>query len=314
MSAILTTAAPLFAIILSGFLAGRRGLMTEAHAGALSRFVFLFAMPAAVFRYAALGTPPDAQAAVFALAYLGAAGLSMTIAYQIGRRLLRLKPREAGAHAFGSTLGNAVFLGIPIAQSVPGWGVPFLLLVLMEGVFIIAAGTALMTQPEEGPAMGLGRQAVDTVKRVSRNPIAMGTVLGFLCAAAGLVIPAPIERFLFYLGGAAGPAALFALGVTLSIRREAPETGGVQSIVSITLMKLVAQPALVVGAMLLIGASPAQIGAAALFTTVPMGVGVYVQAAHYGVYQRRIAAALTATTIASVFTVSGVLFFLAPSG
>ena len=46
----------------------------------------------------------------------------------------------------------------------------------------------------------------------------------------------------------------------------------------------------------------------------PMGVGVYVQASHFGVYKRRTAAALTATTVLSVLTVSTVLYFLAPAG
>ena len=314
MSAILTVALPLFAIIVAGYFGARAKLMNEAQAGALNRFVFMFAMPAAVFRFASTNPPPGPEAAPFALAYLLCVFSVMTAAFLIGRKLLKLRIREAGVHALGSSLGNAVFLGLPIALSVDGWGGHYLILVLLEGVFVLAAGSALMTWPEDGGDAHPGRQILDTLKRVGRNPIAMGTLIGFLCSVVGLVPSGPPERFLFYLGGAAGPAALFSLGVTLGQPREAPEAGARASILSIVAAKLIALPALFVGALLLLGATKSQIGAAALFTCMPMGVGVYVQASHFGIYTRRTAAALTATTVLSVLTVSTVLYFLAPAG
>ncbi len=314
MSGVITIAAPLYAIILTGFLAGRRGLMSEANAGALNRFVFLFAMPAAVFRFAATNPPPSGETAFYALTYLACALSVMAGAYFVGRKLLSLTKREAGVHAFGSTLGNAVFLGIPIALSVPGWGGPFLILILMEGIFIMSVGAILMTAPEDGAKRSFTEQALGSAQRVSRNPIAMGMIAGFILSALGASLPEPVERFALFLGGAAGPAALFSLGVVLAQKRDAPAAGGLQSVLAITALKLCLLPLLVIGAMHLIGASWAQIGAAALFTSVPMGVGVYVQAAHYGIYQRRIALALTATTILSMLTVSTVLLIFAPSG
>ena len=47
------------------------------------------------------------------------------------------------------------------------------------------------------------------------NPVLLAISGGAALGALGLAIPGPIERFLAFLGAAAGPTALFALGGTL---------------------------------------------------------------------------------------------------
>ena len=315
MSAILTVAAPLFAIIAAGVFAGRFKLMNEAHGASLNRFVFLFAMPAAVFRFTSTSTPPGADAAPMALAYFVCVAIVLLGSFLLARKALGLTVREAGTHAFGSTLGNAVFLGLPIVLTIEGWGAPYLVLMLVEGTFILSAGAVLMTWPEGGARPNLLEIVGGAVVRMLRNPIVAGVLAGFAWSLLGLPMPigAAPERFLFYLGSAAGPVALFSLGLTLAEPREAPLKGAGPSILSIIIAKMVILPlATILAVKYLAGGGPAEMGAVATFTTVPMGVGVYVQAAHYGVYERRTAAALIATTALSVLTISAALYAFAP--
>jgi len=308
MSAIAHVAAPLFAIIAAGALAGRAGLMGEAAGAALNRFVFLFAMPAAVFRFAATNAPPGPEAASIGLAYLIAISAVLGGSFFFAKAVFKLTVREAGAHAFASSLANAVFLGLPIALSIEGWGASYLVLMLIEGTLVLTAGAALMTWPEDGGPAKLSAQVGGTLLRVARNPVVAGTLLGFAWSLAGLPLAGPPERFLHYLGGAAGPAALFSLGLVLAAPRAAPEPGQTRAIASIVLGKIALLPALTLGLAWAFGAGPRDLGVAALFTSLPTGVNAYVQAAHYGVYVRRTAAALTATTALSLGTVSAALF------
>jgi hypothetical protein len=81
------------------------------------------------------------------------------------------------------------------------------------------------------------------LKGLGRNPVILSILGGAVLAASDIVLPLPIDRFLSFLGNAAGPTALFALGGTLG--RLAVERRLLTAAAGITLAKLVAYPALV---------------------------------------------------------------------
>lgn len=312
MSAILTVALPLFAIIALGAAAGRLRLMTAAQAQALNRFVFLFAMPVAVFGFTSSNEPPGAAMAALALGYVGAAASVIIGSFLFARIAFGLSVNAAGAHAFASSLGNAVFLGLPIALSVEGWGPPFLLLMVCEALFVIGVGTVLMTWPEQGERPHLAQTLAGVVAHLARNPIVMGAVLGFAFAYAGVPTPAPIRMFLSAFGHAAGPTALFALGLYLTTGPKADFRAVAGHVSAIGAAKLFILPALAITFVHAATGGDATLTAAvALFTAMPVAVTVFVQSEHYGVYVQEAAAAIAATTIVSLATISLVLLALA---
>jgi predicted permease len=73
------------------------------------------------------------------------------------------------------------------------------------------AGCALPSEPEGIPAAKRGIGSL-ILRGSMLNPIVVAIVLGAALAGTGLALPEAITRFLGFLGGAAGPAALFALG------------------------------------------------------------------------------------------------------
>ncbi|MEL7487404.1 MAG: AEC family transporter [Pseudomonadota bacterium] len=304
MSPIITIALPIFAIIAVGAFAGRRGVLSAADAGALNRFVFNFAMPTALFGLTATADPIAADDAVFAAGYGLAAMIVIFGSYAVARLVFALDPIAAGAHAFASTLGNAVFLGLPIALSVPGWANAFVILMLVEGILVIAVGAALMS-----PRAGF---SVEIVLRPLRNPLvaamAAGLIFSLVANAIGLSPPTPATRFLEIFGRAAGPTALFSLGLFLATHPIAalrPIAGKVGAIIA---FKMAALPALTLAFMALLGVSaPDRIGPAALFTLVPVGVGAYVMASGVGRYETEAAAAVAVSTAISLLTISAVL-------
>jgi len=304
-------AVPVFAIIALGAVAGGSRLIERGQAEALNRFVFLFAMPAALFIFAASNTPPRLADLPYVGVYLAAAVTVFFASLALGRLLFRLTPREAGAHAFGSTLGNAVFLGLPIVLTIEGWGAPYLLLMLGEGIVIVALGAAFISAPAEGGGAS-ARAGFAALQRALRTPIVLGMLLGFLFALLRLPVPGPAEAFFRLLGAAAGPAALFALGVSLAVAPRGEMAGSGGRLAAIAAMKLIALPALTLVGMSLIGAPPDRIGAALLFTSMPTAVAVFVFTAHQQVYQATIAAAVTVTTVLALFGVTLVLALFGP--
>jgi len=307
MTPVLTVALPVFAVIAAGFLAGRGALMRAEDAGVLNRFVFTFAMPAALFGLTARAEPVSGADAALAMVYGLSVALIMTLAYVIGRRLFTLAPAAAGAHALASSFGNAVFLGLPIALVIPGWAEHFVILMLVEGVGVIAAGAALMDPPD-----GESGRLVRYLRAPFRNPIVVGMLAGLATSvvlrATGLALPGPVDVFVDLLGRAAGPTALFSLGLFLATT-PAPRPGEVAGrIAAIFSLKMIALPALMAIGLAAAGLNdPALKGAALLFVVTPSAVGAFVMASQREVYVRETAAAIAVTTAISVLTISAVL-------
>ncbi len=306
MSTVVTVALPVFAIIAAGLLAGRLGLMTISDSAALNKFVFRFAMPAALFGLTAGAAPPGDKDLVIALAYGVAALTAVFGGYFLAQGLFPLTKPEAGAHGFASTIGNAVFLGLPIALSIEGWERPFVSLMLVEGTLVIAIGSALMApRKEDGSTLSrLGGYVVGPFK----NPLVIAMAAGLAYAALGLPFSGPPETFFSLLGRAAGPTALFSLGLFLVTHPAPPLKPIAGRIGAIALMKMAVLPAIALGIATLLGLNdPVYFGALALFVFVPSGVGAFIMASQYGVYQTEAAAAVSFTTIIAVLTISGVL-------
>lgn len=309
MASVVSIALPVFAVIVLGFLAGRMSLMSPGDSAVLNRFVFRFAMPAALFGLTAGTPPPGGDEAAIAIAYAIASFSALFGAYALARIVFRLKEQDAGAHAFASTLGNAVFLGLPIALSVEGWARPFITLMLIEGTLMIAVATAMIApRRTEGSVMS---RAFNYFIGPARNPLVIGMALGFVYSASGLSFSGPVETFFSLIGRAAGPAALFSMGLFLASQKLdafRPVAGRVSAI---ALVKLAALPAIALGIARFQGVEAPYLGALALFVLVPTGVGAFVMASQYGVYTRQTAAAVSFTTLISVLTISAVLAIFA---
>ena len=307
---------PLFACVALGALAGWQRLFGLAEARVLSRFVFLIAMPIAVLDFMRAAEPPGlAYAGLIAgylLAMLAASGAALVIA----RRLVGLGVRDAGAAVFASVCGNAVFLGLPIALSVSGWGPPFLILMLCEGLFVFALGTALMTWPLPGsapPRGGVAGTAALAGYRAARNPIVIATLIGLGLAIVRVALPRPVAGFLDLFGGIAGPAGLFVLGLYVAILPR--ETKGVdaRALAALLPVKLVLFPALAGGLVWLLTRDLVFASVALLFTALPPAVASVVQSAHYRAYEAGTAALVAVGTLFGLGTTTLLLVVLLAS-
>ncbi|MEO1137177.1 MAG: AEC family transporter [Pseudomonadota bacterium] len=306
MTAVLTIALPVFAIIAAGLAAGRFQFLDGNDAASLNKFVFRFAMPAALFGLTAGTAPPGAADLVIAVSYGAAAVIAMIGAYFLSRSVFPITPEEAGAHALASVFGNAVFLGLPLALAIDGWARPFVTLMLIEGTLVIALGAALMTPRKQGGS--LMSHALGYLTGPLKNPLIIGLVAGFIYSALGFSFSGPAQTFFTLLGRAAGPVALFSLGLFLATHKF-PVFKSVAGRVSlVALVKMAVLPAMALGLARLLGLSdPHYLGALALFVFVPSAVGSFVMASQYKVYTSETAAAVSFTTILSVLTISAVL-------
>ncbi|MCI5043670.1 MAG: AEC family transporter, partial [Aquisalinus sp.] len=234
-----------------------------------------------------------------------------------GYKFLRLDIRQSGAHAFVSTCGNAVFLGLPIALQVEGWGQPFLMLMILEGIFVFGIATTLMgwkshAQDGQSAATRLMAGIAKSSATPFKNPIVLASIAGVAIAYSGITFPTPISTFLNTFGPVAGPTGLFVLGLFIATLPKEGLQSLWPNISAVSTIKLLIFPVVAgVIVFLFTGGDMRLTGAVVLFTCMPPAVASLVQASHYGVYERETAVAVSVASVLSLLTLAGVLLIFA---
>jgi malonate transporter and related proteins len=202
---------PIFAVIGLGFVAVRRGAIAPAVPDAVGLFAFNIALPAMLVRLMAAQPLTESFDPRFFAGYLGACLLvffgSMAAAMLLGG----YARARAAAFGAGGAMGNVGYLGPPLLLPLLGDRVagPVAMSIMSEVAIVIALGSVLMAPIGERGVLG------QVVRALARNPVLLSISLGAALGAWQVPIPLPVDRFLGFLSGAAGPTALFALGGTL---------------------------------------------------------------------------------------------------
>ena len=189
---------------------------------------------------------------------------------------------------------NGVFFVLPIAERLYGAGADEVIvgIVVIDSVVVFGGSIFLMDLLTTRDAR-IGR----VLARFAANPMIVGMALGLLVNLAGIAMPEGIVAYAGFVGVAAAPAALFALGLTLSDVR----LGTLGPALPVTIaMKVAAQPAvafLLLGAVSLPGLWQ---DTAFLATFGPAGAMPFALALGYGVRTDRIAMVVIVTTVASL--------------
>jgi predicted permease len=239
--AFLSLCLPIFAVVLVGLLAARLKLVTATVVVAIGMFSFNVALPAMLLRLIAGQPLAESFQPDWFQGYLGACltifGAAMGFAL-----LMHHRRQKAAAFAAAAAMGYVGYLAPPLLLPLLGPRVagPVAMSIMAEVAVIIALGSVLMAP--SAPGAGL-RAMWSGVRGLGRNPVILSIVGGCLVAASGFALPLPLDRFLAFLGNAAGPTALFALGGTLGHLRVRGRVFAMAG--GMTLAKLVAYPALV---------------------------------------------------------------------
>lgn len=309
MQALFNIVLPVFGVILTGFLARHCRLLGDASAKALNRFVYYIAIPPLLFLTTARVPLAEILNWPFITVYVGANLLTLLAAVAGARLLFGRRTLTAFTfHAFAAVFANTVYMGIPLFLAAFGreGTTPIVVAALVSNLLFI--GGAIVGF-ELGQAGGGGYRGIarDVAEALLRSPILWPLLAGLLVSYLRLELPVPIARFLDLLANAAGPTALFTLGLSLyghSVRADLGE------VLWLAWLKLLVNP-LITGALVLyvVPLEPFWAESAVLIAAIPSGALVFVFAQRYGVYVRQSAAVVVVTTALSVLTLATLLTY-----
>lgn len=306
MQVVFDVALPVFAIILAGYGGGRTVLGQESSA-ALSAFVYWFALPAVLLLSMARQPLGD----IFNLNFIGAFLGSMLIVYGLGWALGWLKGRGDGPEinslqALNASFSNTGYMGIPLFLA--AWGAERLLPAIIATVImsVVMIGLAVIAmEMARSHGHGLGKAFASVGQGLVKNPLIVSSFLGLAWNLTGLPVPQPVVNLCQLTGAAAGPCALFAIGVFLAGR---PLELGLRHVGWMVPLKLLVHPLLAWGLIeTIFPLDRFWTGATLLLAALPTGALTFVMANQYKVYVERTSQVILLSTIASVPVLSLIL-------
>ncbi|WP_153729428.1 AEC family transporter [Salinibacillus xinjiangensis] len=316
MQIIINAVIPIFAIILCGYLAGRFQLVSVSGAQSLNHFVYYFALPALLFF--SLSTTPIEQITNWTFIRLNFVVTLICFfgAMIVVRKVFKKKSPNIALHGMAASYGNTGFLGIPFVVAAFGQeaAVPAAIATFTYDIVII---TLVILIFELSNAKGDTKKLVPLMTQIGKgiflNPINLSLILGVVISSLQITVPNPIQVFADILGSAAGPTALFALGLGLLSRNAGTSNGFISSgeIGVIIGLKLILMP-VVMGLLILYVFSLDELWAtvALILSALPIGALVNVFAEKYGVMVDRAPKMILLSTVLSIFTLSVLLILI----
>lgn len=305
MLAIFLKTLPFFALIGTGWLAGRLRLFSAEATAALTKFVFYFALSAMLFGFAASLDIRQLFDLRFALAYVAGSAAVWLLVATFARSRGASTP-EAAMLAHTSITGNTGFLGVPMLVVLLGpAAVGPVLLVLALDLAVFAMLVTLIVAAVRHGRIGPGT-FLPVLKGIIRNPMIGSMAAGLAWSALRLPWPAPAAEFMTLLGGAATPGALFAIGASLA-HRPAERLGPAAWL---SAAKLVLHPAAVALAAFVLAVEPTAAGVMIAAAALPVAGTVHILAHHFGLAEQRVSATILVSTAGCILTLPYVIHLI----
>ena len=309
MITVLSIVAPVFCLILLGFIAAKLRMLEAAAVGGLVMFVFHFAIPAMLFHNLARAELPADIEWSFLLSYYGSALVVYALGMAIGRYLYRHTLAIQATCGMAAGFSNTVLLGIPLLLTVlgPEAALAVFLLLLPHSAMLMTL-TMMLIRLGSGREVSLSAQLRIVIGELIRNPIILALVAGLAANLSELALPGPLATAVQMLGAAAVPCALFAMGASLAAYSL---TGDIFSTLPLVLLKLVVHPLLVwLLAVPLFGLEGVWVPVAVLMATMPTGINVYLVATRYDSGTGMVARTIFLSTVISLVTIPTALYIL----
>jgi hypothetical protein len=281
--------------------------VTQASSVALNQFVYAFALPAMLFIAVYRGSLDEILSGGFLaaviLATLGTAIAGFALSYFVAGA----SPAESTLRALNASFANTGYLGIPLVSVAYGEraALPAALATVATNIVSFALAIVCL-ELFVNPRRGSLRRALGGVVR---SPLIWPIALAILFVGLEIKIPLPVERFATLLAAAAGPCALFAIGLfvsQLSIR-----AGAAASWPSVVL-KLVMHPILMaLLAYYVLSIDPFWAKIAVVCASLPLGATAFVLAQRYKLLEAETSTGAVISTAASVLSVSLVMAWFA---
>ena len=314
MLKILLITFPFFALVLCGFVAARRRMLSLDAIPGLNSFVLFFALPCML--YLSGSTTPVAQlfdGGVF-LTWLACALVIVAFTVAVSKNK-RIRWNDASFGALVAAFPNTGFMGVPLLVALLGPAAAGTTILTMAVDMLFTSSLCIALSRLDGAdEHGFAHAAQNALKGMLFNPMPWAILLGGLASALSFSLPKPVLQTVGLLADAASPVALFTIGAVLARSQMLAAASHhppilLRDVLPVAAIKLLLHPLLVlaVGSGLLalgLPLSPFALTVMVLAAALPSASNVSLLAERFGADNGRIARIILLSTSASFVTFS----------
>jgi malonate transporter and related proteins len=299
---------PVFAVIVTGWVAGFTGYLSRGLSDALIHFAYNVAMPALLVVTIAQEPARSLLAWRFLIAFGGGSLLCFALVFAVARGVGGRGLAGPAMQGWAASMTNTGFVALPVLQAT--YGPPAVLPAAIATVFVAvvmfpAAVVLLELDPEAGQKAGVAPGAL--ARHVVLNPMVLSTLAGVCWSALGVPMPAPVGAYLRILADALTACALFAIGLGLSLDNL---RANLARSAALAIVKLALMPLIVLGLSTALRLDPLYAIAAVICAAVPTAKTVYILAGEYHCEEQLVAATVSVTTLCSIGTLIAWMYAL----
>ena len=307
---VISSMLPVIFLILTGFVAGRAGLVRGESVRDLTNLVFLVLSQALLFRTMSnvhlekLALQPILE--YFAIA----AGLFVVMLAMYGR------DSRASVLALASIFSNTLMIGVPLVGLAFGEAGQVLLftLISLHSLILLTLATIvleLQMAHEQAESAGDARHMLVTVGLAMRNavlhPVPMPILAGLLYAQTGWGLHPVIDKPLMLMGTAFGPVALVLVGITLVHAQVGQQWAAA---LKISLVKTVVHPLIMVTVGWWLGMRGLHLSVMVVAAALPVGANVFLFSQRYQKEEDVVTASVAMSSAMALVSVSVVMALL----
>ena len=197
-------------------------------------------------------------------------------------------------------------MGMPLSLAAfgPDGALPAVLFTVFNASVLLGIGVLLIELDMRSDAPLLAAVG-GALRAVALNPLVLAGAAGLAVAAAEVTLPQAIFRICDFLGGAAAPAALVAMGVFLVGKRASI---GLTEISWLVFLKMLIHPALALWlAVSVLGLDDQRAAATTMSAGLPAGTLVFVLAVRYRLLVDQVSTAILISTLLSALTLPALI-------
>jgi malonate transporter len=288
---------PVAFVIVLGYLAGKRGKLSHADSLLITRLVLNWIFPALLL--AGMATTPRAQ--LLDVRFIVATFIALMGMYAIAFAIGWARYRELKCSTLKGLVNgypDGAFMGIPILASLfgPGSLYPILVLNVIASLIMIPLTTTLLAvaSGKEGGAKAFAASVLEAVRR----PLMWAPAIGILMSLLAIKLPPVVVDSLNLLGKATPGVSLLCLGlimasVNMKLSLDVWENAA---------LKLLLQPALMVGAVFMLSVSGVATQQMILLCALPSATISGMFANEAGAYRDEAATSILLSSTLSIVT------------
>src|ERR1700751_3400347 len=219
MHAVLNSALPIFALILTGFICGFFGVFDKTATDNLNRFALYLALPSLMFTAMSKITPDQVKQFGFAGAFGGGFAVTFAVAFAVSR-LRERRIANASIEGLDAGYSNVGFMGIPMCLLVFGpESAPASIIATLFTACILFLFAVVVVEIDLQKGKSFWSTGTKVAKALLTSPLLIAPVVGLCIGLSSIKVPGPFESFTTLLGGAASPVALVCIGLFLAQER-----------------------------------------------------------------------------------------------